>query len=96
MSVCGWCHIPVPAGSKYCSVQHRHISNPGSTRVPPETPEDLKDASAEGCAEPEPNDPSGADSATTGSASREGFGRLVGEQLAYAWFEAVVARGEEP
>lgn len=72
------------------------ISNPGSTRVPPETPEDLKDASAEGCAEPEPNDPSGADSATTGSDSREGFGRLVGEQLAYAWFEAVVARGEEP
>jgi hypothetical protein len=41
-------------------------------------------------------DPSDADSATTGSVSREGFGRLVGEQLAYAWFEAVVARGEEP
>jgi hypothetical protein len=49
-----------------------------------------------GGAEPAQNDPSDADSATTGSVSREGFGRLVGEQLAYAWFEAVVARGEEP
>lgn len=49
-----------------------------------------------GGAEPAQNDPADADSATTGSVSREGFGRLVGEQLAYAWFEAVVARGEEP
>jgi len=26
MGLCGWCHIPVPAGSKYCSVQHRQAA----------------------------------------------------------------------
>ena len=72
------------------------ISNPDRTRDPSETPEDFESPPPAGGAEPAQNDPSDADSATTGSVSREGFGRLVGEQLAYAWFEAVVARGEEP
>lgn len=26
MNLCGWCHIPVPAGSKYCATRHRQAA----------------------------------------------------------------------
>lgn len=87
---------PNPAGEGALSPSPAPARDSGTPARAAETSGVPVRRAPKGGAEPEPNDPSGADSATTGSDSREGFGRLAGEQLAYAWFEAVVARGEEP